>query len=523
MILDVESVGNHSRTGEVELGVATYVITGATSGIGLAMAEQLHDAHRLVLIGRKPLDEIEHSLFHGGNYCRADLACADAASTIDAWCDHQGVDQIDVLINNAGVGFAGALWEQSAASIRELVAVNLTAPIAITQRLLPRVRAASGTVLFVSSVVSTVAGADMAVYAATKKALDGFVRSLRAERSIGDVSLRVVHPGATRTAMPDKVGIPSSTSSRWRSAESVAEEILGGIDSRSVNRAIGLPNKAVRAVSRRAPRLAARAASARRSDLAELSTSGERKRVLVTGAADGIGRALALRYAAAGAHVVGVDVDTERAADTAALGPTDAIEFEITDLRESDMSWLAGRSPFDVVVHNAGTSAVGPFESIDPEHHRAVIELNFVAPMLLTRELLAHGKINDGGRVVLMSSLSHQMSYPGATVYAASKDGLELYGRALRSALRPHVAITTVFPGPTRTAHAVRYSPQNDDATVARRMDPDELARRIIDHEGSRLLPGSLAKASAALGTLSPAVGGAVMRRTVYAGLAEPD
>jgi len=132
----------------------------------------------------------------------------------------------------------------------------------------------------------------------------------------------------------------------------------------------------------------------------------------------------------------------------------------------------------------------------------------------------ADKKITDGGQVILLSSLSHQMSYPGAAVSAATKDGLELYRRAPRAALRPGATTTTVLPGPTRTAHAARYSPNNDAATVARRMDPDELAERIVAHDGARLLPGWSARASAALGALSPAIGEAVMRRTVYADLA---
>ena len=472
----------------------TFLITGATSGIGLALARQFHQdsaGYRLVLVGRRSRLELDDSLFTDTNYCQADLAAPDAAERVDAWCEKHGIETVDVAINNAGVGWTGPLWEQPADSICDLVNVNLIAPIAVTQALLPRVQRVSGTMVYISSVMSTVASPDMAVYSATKKALDGFVRSLRAEHSTGGVRFQVVHPGATNTAMPGKVGIPASESNKWPSAESVAADIIEGLDSGARHRAIGRSNKVLRSVSRRLPRLVAAAAGRRNRSPLTLLAAGSVPRVLITGAADGIGRALAVRYAEDGYQVLGVDIDVDRANQTAALAADGRIQFRILDLATSDMGWVVGLEPFDVIVHNAGTSAVGPFASIEAEAYRQVVAINLLAPMLLTRELLATNKINDGARIVLLSSLSHQLGYPGAAVYAATKDGLEMYGRALAVAI-PDVSVTTVFPGPTRTAHAARYSP--DNSNESRRMDPADLADAIVDTRRARLVPGSAAK-----------------------------
>jgi hypothetical protein len=75
--------------------------------------------------------------------------------------------------------------------------------------------------------------------------------------------------------------------------------------------------------------------------------------------------------------------------------------------------------------------------------------------------------------------LSRLLSYPGAAVYAASKDGLASYARSVGVALAsPGIHVLTVYPGPTRTAHARRYSP--DNSREARRMAPDVLAAAVV-------------------------------------------
>ncbi len=501
----------------------TILITGATSGIGLALAHRLGD-ERLVLVGRRSIDELDDAVlstngFSTDNYCQCDLAEPSAGETIAAWCESQGIDAIDVLINNAGVGWTGPFWEQPVASIRELVAVNLAAPISVTQRLLPLLRRAGGEVVFVSSVVSTVAFPDMGVYVATKKALDGFVRSLRAEEPDGDVSFRVVHPGATNTAMPGKVGVPATTYERWPSASSVADGIVESLDSRSRNRAIGLPNKALRAAGVVAPGTVSLFARRRGPSTPPLAEPNHPPRALVTGAADGIGRALTLKYAAEGYEVVGIDHDQARAADVVDIAPGGRVSMRHVDLATSDVAWVRDEDPFDVVVHNAGISAVGAFESVDAKEHERVIAVNFLAPLLLTRELMASAKVTAGGRIVLMSSLSHFTGYPGAAVYAATKDGLEMYGRTLQSSLHPAVRVTTVFPGPTRTAHARRYSP--DNSNERRRMAPEDLAELIFDSNRARLVPGPSGKVSAVVGRVAPRGGEALMRRLVFAKMDE--
>ena len=244
-------------------------------------------------------------------------------------------------------------------------------------------------------------------------------------------------------------------------------------------------------------------------------------RVLITGAADGIGRALAEHMQADGATVVGLDVDAERAAAC-------PFEVRVCDLADpqaiaATLDALEEEPAFDVVIHNAGISCTGPFETSDLDQQRRVIDVNLRAPMLLTAGLLARERIADGGSVVFLSSLSHQVGYPSAAVYAATKDGLTSYARSLYVALGPRkVNVLTVFPGPVRTAHARRYAPPGSKESG--RMPPETLARhvaRAIRRRKRILLPGAGAKVFAWAGRLLPGVTERAMKKALYDPLAK--
>ncbi len=246
------------------------------------------------------------------------------------------------------------------------------------------------------------------------------------------------------------------------------------------------------------------------------------KRCLVTGAAAGIGRALALELSRAGFFVHGVDVDAAAGAATASEleGPSD---FTIADLAsDGDVARAAAelveRPPFDWVVHNAGINAVGAFARSELEPQRRVMAINLLAPLLLTAELLRAERIARGGSLVFVSSLSRFVGYPGAACYAASKDGLASYARSLSVSLAPRgIHVLTVYPGPTRTEHARRHSPPG--SSEAKRMPPEELAvriRRAVEARKRVLIPGAANRFSAALGHVAPRVAERAMKKLIF-------
>lgn len=246
------------------------------------------------------------------------------------------------------------------------------------------------------------------------------------------------------------------------------------------------------------------------------------KQCVITGAADGIGRAMAERWGRAGYRIIGIDRDTERAAQTTAELASAGIsaEFIAADLQaepeiERAIARLCTLPPIDVLIHNAGISAVGRFGQLDLASQLAVLEVNLRAPLLLTAALLSRERIAPGGTLVFIASLSHFVGYPGAAVYAASKDGLASYARSLAVA-RPDLHVLTVFPGPTRTAHARRYSP--DNRREQRRMPPAQLAEQIFRASAARrrrLIPGAGNRLFAALGRVLPPLTTLLLRRAI--------
>ena len=253
------------------------------------------------------------------------------------------------------------------------------------------------------------------------------------------------------------------------------------------------------------------------------------RRVVITGAAEGIGRALAEEFGLQSDAITCVDVNTTLAEQTqAALRKHGiAIDFCQADLslaqdRERMVRELVVGPQIDVLIHCAGINCVGPFVDSNIAAQCKVLDINLTAPLQVTAALLQTGAIARHGSLVFISSLSRFASYPGASVYAATKDGLASYARGLAVALAPQdIHVLTVYPGPTRTAHARRYSP--DNSREARRMQPARLAAEItraVKHRKHTLVPGFGNQAFAMLGRWAPPISEWLMARTLWKQLA---
>ncbi|KZS65746.1 MAG: SDR family oxidoreductase [Mycobacterium pseudokansasii] len=172
----------------------TALITGASRGIGSAIATALAPTHTLLLAGRpsEHLDAVAERL--GATTFPIDLA---DSGTIEASCEV--VDELDVLVHNAGLSVPGHVADSHVDEWHATFAVNVFGAVALTLALLPALRQARGQVIFINSGAGRNVSPGMAAYSASKFALRAFADSLRAD----EPGLRVttIFPGRTDTEM----------------------------------------------------------------------------------------------------------------------------------------------------------------------------------------------------------------------------------------------------------------------------------------------------------------------------------
>jgi short-subunit dehydrogenase len=181
----------------MQIAGSTVLLTGATGGIGQAIARELHKrGATLTLTGRRGevLGELAQEL--SAQALPADLSEPSDVQRLIAECD-----STDILIANAGLPGTGTLESFSAQEIGSILDVNLRAPIMLSHGLLPgMLERGRGHLLFISSLSGKVANARSALYNATKFGLRGFASALRADLHASPVGVSCVFPGFIRDA-----------------------------------------------------------------------------------------------------------------------------------------------------------------------------------------------------------------------------------------------------------------------------------------------------------------------------------
>jgi NAD(P)-dependent dehydrogenase (short-subunit alcohol dehydrogenase family) len=184
----------------------------------------------------------------------------------------------------------------------------------------------------------------------------------------------------------------------------------------------------------------------------------EGKRVFLTGAGSGIGRATAVRLVEEGATVFAVDRDPDGLAATRALvEDPDRFCSHTADLAtEAAVVAAAGAGAaalgtVDLLANVAGFLITTPLATLDLDDYRALLAVNLFAPVVLCRELLPH--IPDGtGAIVLVTSTAATRAHPGVTGYAASKGALLSFAVSLSAELAPRrIRVVPVSPGGVAT------------------------------------------------------------------------
>ena len=214
-------------------------------------------------------------------------------------------------------------------------------------------------------------------------------------------------------------------------------------------------------------------------------------RVVITGAAGGIGAASAQALLKAGAAVMLVGRSAPRLeALMRDLGQrTGAHPAQVTcrvaDLNQpKDLESLSAQAAVwgcNVLVHNAGLPAFGRLQDEAPERLMALMQTNLIAPMLLTRSLLPHLLAQPAAQVVCVGSTLGAIGLPGYAVYSASKFGLRGFAQALRRELA-ETPVTVQYLGPraTNTAFNTEAAEAYNRATGTASDTPEQVAAALL-------------------------------------------
>lgn len=215
--------------------------------------------------------------------------------------------------------------------------------------------------------------------------------------------------------------------------------------------------------------------------------------VLVTGAASGIGRAIAVRLAEEAAIVGIFDLDGPGAQATAAAiaeagGRSRAWEVDIADgpaVERAVAEFESELGPIAGLVNNAGWDQAAPFLETDPALWRKVIEINLYGPLFVTHAVLKRMTKRGCGRVVSIASDAGRVGSSGEAVYAACKGGIVAFSKSVaRELARQGITLNVVSPGPTDTPFLANFDPSGKLVAALERAIPMRRLGRPEDCPG---------------------------------------
>ncbi len=211
------------------------------------------------------------------------------------------------------------------------------------------------------------------------------------------------------------------------------------------------------------------------------------KRVLITGAGHGLGRALAERFAAAGAEIVVTDVNPAGVAETTAIlrarGQT-AVGYTMDVTDPQDVRDVRARlhddhGPIDMLINNAGYVHGGKFLDLPLEQHRKTYEINTFGPVVVTHGFLPDLIARDEGQLVFIGSAAGLIPLPYATTYASSKSAVYGFSESIREELRvtgnQHVRVMAVCPSYLSTGLFKGVHPPR----FARMLTPENISDKV--------------------------------------------
>ncbi|MBU6951137.1 SDR family oxidoreductase [Hahella sp. HN01] len=233
----------------MQLKDKTILLTGATGGIGEALALRLaKQGAALVITGRNAdkLQKLQARILANGGRCRSIVADISLEAGISIVAQEAAREpKVNMLINNAGVSDFNEFEDQSPERIRTLMEANVTGPMLLTQRLLPLLRIQQGTIVNIGSTFGSIGYPGFAAYCASKFAMRGFSEALQRELADSPMQVLYVAPRATRTAINSSAveSMNAELGNHMDEPDWVAEQICAAIIRRSPRVYLGWPEK----------------------------------------------------------------------------------------------------------------------------------------------------------------------------------------------------------------------------------------------------------------------------------------
>ncbi|MFX3674832.1 MAG: SDR family NAD(P)-dependent oxidoreductase [Paenisporosarcina sp.] len=208
----------------------TVLVTGATSGVGLQVAKNLHTLGYIVYATGRSKAVLDELVSLGIHTIQTDLLAEDALDHIMSKCP-----ALDIVVFSAGVGTFALSHETTDEQIEQMMRVNVTAPMKMTSRILPKMlEQRSGHLIYVASQAGKIATPKASVYAATKHALLGYANATRMEVQQYGINVTTINPGPIDTPfidLADSTGMyKTSLKNFLLSVEEVANAIVQVID-----------------------------------------------------------------------------------------------------------------------------------------------------------------------------------------------------------------------------------------------------------------------------------------------------
>ena len=212
---------------------------------------------------------------------------------------------------------------------------------------------------------------------------------------------------------------------------------------------------------------------------------------VVTGAASGIGRGVALKLAQDGFDIAALDVKeaNETAVEIAALGRRVLpLHCNVTDRKGVEAARARVRAELgtpSVIVNCAGWSVIEPFLQNDEDFWDRALDINLRGTILVTRVFIDDLLENNGGRIVFIASDAGRVGSAGEVVYSAAKGGVMGFTKALaREMARKSITVNCVCPGPTATPMLMVQDPKRIDALtraipMRRLAEPADIAAAV--------------------------------------------